>query len=60
MIYTRDLIDMMLWLLEQLKCKKDISILLIFKVLNVILGVLFALWMKKTIDDIFVTSNTLC
>ena len=58
MIYTRDLIDMMLWLLEQLKCKKDISILLIFKVLNVILGVLFALWMKKTIDDIFVTSNT--
>lgn len=45
------------WLLQQLKCKKDIFVLLFFKCFNVILGVLFALWMKKTVDDIFVVPD---
>ena len=45
------------WLLRQLKCKKEMITLLMFKVINVFLGVVFALWMKKTIDDIFVSSN---
>lgn len=48
---------MMMWLLKELECKKDIIKLLVFKVLNVILGVGFALWMKKTIDDVFVSSQ---
>ena len=45
------------WLLRQLDCKKDIIRLLSFKIINVFLGVLFALWMRKTIDDIYVSSN---
>ena len=45
------------WLLRQLKCKKEMITLLMFKVINVFLGVVFALWMKKSIDDIFGSSN---
>lgn len=48
---------MMMWLLKELECKKDIIKLLVFKILNVILGVIFALWMKKIIDDVFVSSQ---
>lgn len=46
-----------LWLINKLKCKKQMTILIMFKVINVCLGLLFALWMKKTIDDIYVGSH---